>query len=239
MLIPETKLNEIDKYREIVELRYSREANIITYDVKKSPVYAYNANTGTGANGRLDDPVILIAEDDLLEGIMLLSYCSKGSYFVKVPSENPYGELLPVLQETGIAAVTLSTPSIASTFEQTINNQSMMLVLYSSQSVILLAGLVCLILFSAKLYCENYKNRIASCLIEGYSLFSCMKKHLITTVISYVAVVLALRLAGIVTHVTFNYSLLFLTFIGEIIITIIVSRGYTKRNLYQIVKGAE
>lgn len=46
-------------------------------------------------------------------------------------------------------------------------------------------------------------------------------------------------------HVSFifqaslNYLLLLVAFIGELAITLSVSRGYTQNNLYQIVKGAE
>ena len=36
-----------------------------------------------------------------------------------------------------------------------------------------------------------------------------------------------------------NYLLLLAAFVGELMITLIVSRGYTRNNLYQIVKGAE
>lgn len=239
VLLPETKLNETEKYRELIQSWYSQDANFTTYDVKKSPIYTYNANTGTGGNGKLDAPVILIADDSVLDGIMLLSYCSQGSYFLKVPVENPYTELLPILQETGIDATTLSTPSISSAFEETINHQTMMLILYGTQSAMLLAGLICLILFSSKLYCENYKAKIAACLIEGYSLFSCIKKHLIATIVYYGFVVFALRFVSMVMRVTLNYPLLLATFIEELIITISVSRNYTRQNLYQIVKGAE
>lgn len=239
VLIPETKSNETEKYREIVRSWYSQEANFITYDVKKSEIYTYNANTGTGANGRLDAPVVMIADDSTLDGMMLLSYCSKGSYFLKVPGENPYKELLPVLKETGIAAVTLSTPSIASTFEETVSQQTMMLILYGAQSIILLTGLICLILFGVKVYCENYKTKITSCLIEGYSLFSCMRKHLLITIACYGIVVFSLRFISAAMQVTLTYPLLLATLIGELIVTVAVSKNYTRQNLYQIVKGAE
>ena len=36
-----------------------------------------------------------------------------------------------------------------------------------------------------------------------------------------------------------NYLLLLAAFVGELMITLIVSRGYTRNNLYQIVKGSE
>ena len=111
--------------------------------------------------------------------------------------------------------------------------------LYGTQSVVLLIGLICLIIFSAKLYCENYKTKIACCLIEGYSMLRCIRKHLIVTVIYYAVVIAGLRFISTTTQVSLNYLLLLTAFVGELMITLIVSRGYTRNNLYQIVKGAE
>ena len=215
------------------------EANFISYDEAASKIYSYNANTGTGDYGALDEPVILVIDEEQLEGIFVLSYCSKGAYFLKAPGQNAYTELLPILQEAGIASVTLETPSVASTFSETVNHQQQMLMLYGTQSAVLLIGLICLIVFSSKLYCENYKSKIACCLIEGYSMLRCIRKHLIVTVIYYAGVVVVLRFISMSMKVSLNYLLLLAAFAGEVAITLIVSREYTKNNLYQIVKGAE
>lgn len=51
--------------------------------------------------GALDEPVILVIEEEQLEGIFVISYCSKGAYFLNVPTENAYAELLPTLQKQG------------------------------------------------------------------------------------------------------------------------------------------
>lgn len=237
VLLPASRADVEERYREYVKSAYSMEAHFITYDETKSPIYSYNARTGTG--GSLDAPVVFVVREEQLEGIMVLSYCSKGSYILNVPTEKPYDDLLPILDETGIAAVTLETPTVTSTFEEMVNHQSQMLILYGSQSIVLLIGLFCLILFSAKLYCENYKSRIACCLIEGYSILLCIQKHLIITIVYYVIVIAVLRFASIVTQVSLNYTLLLIAFVVELIITMAVSRGYMQRNLYQIVKGAD
>ena len=89
------------------------------------------------------------------------------------------------------------------------------------------------------MYCENYKNKIAAHLIEGYSVLSCMKKHLIITAIYYAVVIVALHFISSSMHVSLNYVLLMVVFIGEIIITLSISQQFTQANLYQIVKGAE
>lgn len=239
VLLPVSREQEKESWREFVQTAYEMEVNFIPYDGTASKIYSYNANTGTGDYGALDEPVILVIEEEQIEGIFVLSYCSKGAYFLNVPTENAYAELLPTLQETGITSVTMETPSVASTFSETVNHQRQMLILYGTQSMVLLIGLVCLIIFSAKLYCENYKTKIACCLIEGYSMLRCIRKHLIVTVLYYAVVVVGLRFISATTQVSLSYLLLLVSFIGELLITLIVSRGYTKNNLYQIVKGAE
>ena len=239
VVLPDAKQYRADAYRERIRQGYGMEASFFIYDSAATQVYSYNASTGTGSYGALDAPVILVVPDERLEGIFIESYCSKGEYFLKVPSDDPYGTLLPVLRETGIAPVTLSTPSVSSSFEETEDHQKFMLSLYGTQSAVLLIGLFCLILFSAKLYCENYRHKIAACLIEGYSLFSCIKTHLIVTVIYYGAAAVVLRFIRGTMHVAMNPLLLPLVFLGEMCVTFAVSRTYTKQNLYQIVKGAE
>lgn len=241
VLIPASKENEQEKenWREYIQASFGMETNFITYDDAGSQIFSYNANAGTGAYGALDAPVILVVEDEQVEGAFVLSYCSQGAYFLKVPGEHAYSELLPILQETGIASVTLNTPSVADTFSKTINHQRQMLILYGTQSVVLLIGLLCLIVFSAKLYCENYKSKIACCLIEGYSILHCIRKHIIITTIYYAVVVACVGFITMTMQLSLNYPLLLVIFIGELAITIMVSRGYSKNNLYQIVKGAE
>lgn len=239
VLLPVSKDGEKEKWREFVQTAYGMKANFIPYDGSNNKVYSYNVNTGTGDHGALDEPVILVIEEEQLEGIFVISYCSKESYILNEPTENAYAELLPTLQETGIASVTLETPPVASNFLETINHQRQMLLLYGTQSAVLLVGLFCLIIFSAKLYCENYKNKIACCLIEGYSMFHCIRKHLIVTVIYYAVVMVSLRFVSMTMQVSLNYLLLLAAFIGELAITLSVSQGYTQNNLYQIVKGAE
>ena len=239
VLIPASKSNVESRYREYVETAYGKQPNFITYDDGNSHIYSYNANIGTGGNGELDSPVILVAGEDDLEGIFVLSYCSSGSYILNVPESDPYQKLLPLLRETGIAPVTLDTPPVSDTFTDTIRQQSSMLVLYGGQSVILLAGLIGLILFSARLFCENYRKRIAASLIEGSTVLSCIRGHLIVTVLYYCTAVIAVSVLSLMMQVTLNQYILIVAFLAEIIITYRICRKNAHQNLYQIVKGAE
>jgi hypothetical protein len=243
ILIPDTKIDEMDKYREDAQTSYSLDTNFIIYDADKADIYSYNAETGTGEYGRIDEPVIRIAGSNWLGdyyGANVSAWCSTGSYFIKTYTDDPYSELLPLLKETGIASVTPRTPYVSSTFDENINNLLPMLRLYGTQSIVLLIGLVSLVLFSTKLYCENYRDRIAYSLIEGYPLPSCIKSHLILIITNYIIVlIIALFIMKKFTGISMNFYILAGAFIGEIIITFILSKKYTRINLYEIVKGAE
>lgn len=239
VLIPASREQEKESWREYVRTAYGMEANFISYDDTVSKIYSYNANTGTGDYGALDKPVIFVVEEEQIQGVLALSYCSKGAYFLNVPSKDAYEELLPILKDTGIDSVTLETPSVTAAFSAAIHHQWQMLALYGIQSAVLFIGLICLIVFSAKLYCENYKRKIASCFIEGYSILRCIQKHLIITVLYYAGAAIALQFISATMQVSLNYFLLLAAFLGEITITLIVSGKYAQSNLYQIVKGAE
>lgn len=239
ILIPASKEQDQNIWRETILTLYGMETNFISYDGDASKIYSYNADTGTGACGALDEPIILIMEEEQIEGAYIFSCCTQGAYFLDISSENAYAELQPILQESGLASIASNFPSVAETFLKAIHQQKRMLILYGTQSVILLMGLTCLIVFGVQLYCENYKSKIACCLIEGYSLLHCIQKHLIITVICYMIVILGLRSITAAMQLSLNDPLLLAIFIAEFILTFVVSLGYSKRNLYQIMKGAE
>jgi len=169
--------------------------NIVLYDDKASDIYSYNASTGLGGNGALPAPILVVNEGDLLDGLFIEACCSQGAYFLYVPTDDPYAELLPILRETGIDAATVSTPTVAATFDKMLHHLTYMLMIWGVQALVLLIGLFCLILFGARLYCDNYRDRIACRLIEGHSLLSCIRTHLVLTVLYYGAVAAGLPLA--------------------------------------------
>lgn len=239
VLIPETKADSVDKYSEFVEVAYSKEANFIFYDGINSDVYSYNAEIGSGSYGAIDQPIIIVIGTEDLEGIFVLSYCSQGSYFIKPRTNDPYTELLPLLKETGLDVVTLQTPYISSNFDDVLNQQFQMLLLYGTQTLILSIGLACLILFSGKLFCENYREKITFSLVEGYSLFSCIVKHLIMITGVYALAMIGTSFVETAMQVSLNNYLILGAFIIEIISAFVICNKYTQVNLYEVLKGAE
>lgn len=238
ILLPKSKEYRRDEVRECgASWGNSGDVNIVLYDDKASDIYSYNASTGLGGNGALPAPILVVKEGDLLDGLFIEAWCSQGAYFLYVPTDDPYAELLPILRETGIDAATVSTPTVAATFDKMLHHLTYMLMIWGVQALVLLIGLFCLILFGARLYCDNYKDRIACRLIEGHSLLSCICTHLVLTVLYYGAVAAGLLLLKLAIEL--DYNILLGTFLAELLITLLACGSIARKNLYQIVKGAE
>lgn len=80
VLLPTSREQEKESWSEFVQTAYGMEANFIPYDGTASKICSYNANTGTGNYGAIDEPVILVIEEEQIEGIFVLSY-----YFLHQP----------------------------------------------------------------------------------------------------------------------------------------------------------
>ncbi len=211
--------------------------NIIQTKFIRPKERPYNASTGLGGNGALPAPILVVKEGDMLDGLFIEAWCSQGAYFLYVPTDDPYAELLPILRETGIDAATVSTPTVAATFDKMLHHLTFMLMIWGVQALVLLIGLFCLILFGARLYCDNYRDRIACRLIEGHSLLSCIRTHLVLTVLYYGAVAAGLLLLKLAIEL--DYNILLGTLLAELLITLLACGSIARKNLYQIVKGAE
>ena len=240
ILIPITKLDEKEKFIEYIELWHGLEVNFIEYDSSRSEIYSYNPGVGSDSLGRLDQPVILMFDKNMERaGLFIESYCSTGSYFLKTYTDDPYQELLPVLEQAGISSVSPRTPYIADRFDEMMAFQLSNFRLYISQSAFFLLGLVSLILFSVDLYCEINKQKIACSLIEGATIMGYMRPHFIAIALTYLITVPLLALSTRVTSITVNYYLLIAALALELVITVAFANGIANKNLYQIVKGAE
>lgn len=238
ILLPKSKEHRMTEVRERgLSWGQFEDVNIVLYDDEVSNIYSYNASTGLGGNGALPAPILVIEEGGLLDGRFIEAWCSQRAYFLYVPVDDPYAELLPILRETGVDAATISTPTVAATFDKMIHHLTYMLMIWGVQAVVLLIGLFCLILFGARLYCDNYRDRIACRLIEGHSLLSCIHGHLLLTVLYYGAVAAGLLLLKLAIEL--DYNILLGAFLSELLITLLACGNVARKNLYQIVKGAE
>lgn len=239
VLVPISKADEKGKYASYVRDGYHAEANFIDYDEEKTQVYSYNAAIGNGAYGEIESPVIIVVKEENLAGVFVLGYCSSGSYFLRASSADPYKELKPVLEKTGIIIVTPQTPYIASNYKLELAQQADMLKLYGFQTLFLSIGTVFLIIFSAMLFCENYRRKIAANLIEGESIWECIKCHMAFKISIYFISVFVAFAVSKATQVGMNYYIIAAMLLADAIATYILCSKITRRNVYQIVKGDE
>ena len=111
--------------------------------------------------------------------------------------------------------------------------------IYGAQTVFLLIGLVSLVVFTASLYCENYKVKIAACMIEGYSLLKCIWGHIFLTLFIYGVSILTLQLIENMFSIRAEILILPLSLLVDIVVTYCLCRRYSRANLYSIMKGAD
>lgn len=239
ILLPADKANEDSYYMEFVKDAYKCTPQIITYDDEKTDVYSYNANTGTGNYGKLESPVIFIWPDEYITGEFVFSYCSKGSYFLKVESLEPYKELFPVLEEFGIEKIVPQTPYILSRFNDVLEQHLQMLVMYGSQAFFLAIAMVSLIFFSGKVYCENYKDVMAYQLIEGFSIQMIIRKHILYILIGYVLAFNILNCIKNIMSISVNQIIIWTFLLFDLVYTFLLCKRFTRRNLNEVIKGAE
>ena len=238
VLIPQEKTERIDVYREWVQTAYSCVPNILIYSGQHSKIYAYNPKVVTN-HGLIDQPIIIVMEDRFLDAAFITSYISQGAYFIKPQTNSPYSELRALFKEAGIDAYTLGLRSVAENYDNVITQQLYMLRIYGAQTVFLLIGLVSLVVFTASLYCENYKVKIAACMIEGYSLLKCIWGHIFLTLFIYGVSILTLQLIENMFSIRAEILILPLSLLVDIVVTYCLCRRYSRANLYSIMKGAD
>lgn len=239
VLLLASKLDKEAKYVQQIGDFYNAKANIIVYDDLATDVYSYNATVGNEAYGKINSPVIIVVSTENLTGEFVLSYCSLDCYLLKTKTDSPYDELKPLLQEMEILKVTPQTPFIASNYRTELAANIENLKTYGTQSVFLSIGIILLVLYTAILYCENYRKKIVCKIIEGFSIFQCVRGHIVFKGAIYVVSVIAVCLAEQLSGVGMNYYIILGTLMLDILITMILCNKINKRNVYAVVKGEE
>lgn len=239
VFLPSDKMSEADYYSNYILNTYHYTPTVMCYDEELTSIYSYNADIGTGDYGKIDAPIIFLIPDEALSGLNIMSYCSKGGYFLNVDTTDPYSELFPILKECSLEKIIPQTPYMASAFNDAINHQLQMLSIYGSQTLFISIAMIILIFFSGKVFCENHKDMIAYKLIEGFSIFSIIRNHIIYILIGYICSLIIWILLEGVTGVTINQIIILGFLIFDLTYTIFVCVRFSRRNIHEIIKGAE
>lgn len=240
ILVPKERIERKDVYIRLMPLWYNSEANVLLYDGASSNIFSYSAEASAN-NGLIDMPIIIVADEQHLNGYSVSAYISQGAYFIKPKTASLYTELYPLLKETGISANTQEVRNVADNFTRAIEHNLSMLRIYGTQTAFLAISLFAMVLFTAKLYCENYRIKIASRMIEGYSLQSCITGHIVLTLFVYGISMLVLLILTRVADFGIKSEPMILpcTLLLDLFVTYILCRRYSTSNLYSIMKGAD
>ena len=240
VLVPKERIERKDVYLRLMPLWYNSEANVLLYDGASSNIFSYSAEASAN-NGLIDMPIIIVADEQHLDGYSVSAYISQGAYFIKPKTTSPYTELYPLFKETGISDNTQEVRYVADNFTRAIEHNLSMLRIYGTQTVFLTISLFAMVLFSAKLYCENYRIKIASRMIEGYSLQSCITGHIVLTLFVYGISMSALLILTRVADLGIKSEPMILpcTLLLDLFVTYRLCRRYSTSNLYSIMKGAD
>lgn len=238
ILIPESKKNRADEYTEKAQLWFSSDAEILFYDDKASEIYSYNASVISEKHGTISSPIIIVANDAVLTPQYTTSCFTQASYFIRPHTDDAYTELAPLLRELDLESTIPALTYVSDGFREAFNHSLQMLILYGTQSLMLLLGLICLIVFSAKTFCENYRLKIAICLIEGFSAMHCCKRHVFINTGTYLVSLLFIAAASLLTQIAFSFTLLIIAFMLDQLLTVFLCGKFSAGKLYSVVKGA-
>lgn len=114
-----------------------------------------------------------------------------------------------------------------------------MLLLYGSQTLILTIGLICIIIYSSRLYFENYRHKVATCICEGYSLTKCVQSHIVFIFAVYALGAIGIYIMGKIMNVSINLWLIVVALVVDLICTLGICRKYATKNIHEVMKGAE
>ncbi len=238
VLIPLSKKDSENALKERYLMAYKTDINIIYYDESISKIYSYNASALATSDGEIKSPVVVLADEKIINETFIYTFITNGYYFFKATTSDPTAEFKPLLEELGISETTLKLNYVSDNFKEEMTQWLSMLKLYATQSALLLLGMLTVILFTSKLYCENYKNRISIYLMEGKSLLFCIRNHIAFTLLSYVFCIAVLHF-GITISISFNYNIMIFMILSELIIILLSCRKFVTANLSEILKGAD
>lgn len=240
LFIPEEKKTLAKIYGDKVQAWHSRPVNVIIYDGSSSEVCSFNPRANAGI-GIIDKPIIVLLEIDDLTAGEVFAYISQGEYFIMPHTDDPQSEIYPLLESIGISNTSPELCKVSDNYNLAIQSELHMLSVYGTQAAFLLICLFSLIVFTASLYCDNYRVRIAACIIEGYSLFQCIKGHLMVMLFTYLISLIVLGFMSIAGIFSISKEILLLpvTLLIDVMLTILLCKYYSTKNLYSVMKGAD
>lgn len=201
--------------------------NIVLYDDKKSDIYSFNSFI-IEDNGRLQSPIIEIWNKKYLVSQV-------GNYFGRnYIIEAKLDELMPYLKETGLENVIINTPLVSDDFLQHLSNLKFGLITTLINIVINLVGLVALITYIAKVFCETNRKKIAVMRMNGFYFSEIYRKYLWLQILSNTILI-------VFSRIMFNINILIFIVLAliELILFLVVAKYYEGKKIIETIKEGD
>ena len=214
--------------------------NFITYS-KNSKFFTFNNGTCIDSNGYCSNVVLEVfdpelyytAESSKTFAALMSSYYSNSMFFKydNTSELTAYEQILPVLEETGIDGITVTSVPVRIQFAKSLNMLRNSLIYLVIQSLIFLCSFIILLVYSTELYYQNNAKDIALKNITGYSFTELFGKRMLLK-----TVILPIML---VTGLFFRISPLIALFcmILEIAVFAVLIRNSSSANIVGTLKG--
>ena len=214
--------------------------NYITYSAE-SRFFTFNNETCVDYNGYCNNVVLEVFDPELYYknestktfAALMSSYYSNSMFFRydKSDSAAAYEQIIPILEETGIDRITVTSIPVSTQFTKSLNSLRNSLIYLVIQSFIFICAFIILLIYSTELYYQNNAKDIALKNITGYSFTELFgKRMLIKTLILPIL---------LITGIFFRISpiIAFSCMIMEIAVFAFLIKNNSSENIVDTLKG--
>ena len=231
ILIPEDSREHeqeiIDKYtysyginRDDIRTKYYRE---------NEEIHTFNPYSGREDGGIIFNPIIEIYNNNYLPNQML-NYVAGQYYLLKVNSNDPYNEILPILKECKLDGIILYTTNISNVFDNSVAHIKEQLNSDIFQALLYLVSLILVVLYYCIMYFEIFGTKIVYKKINGYNNIEIHIVHLVLLCIQSISCVLIGNLF------TVNKSVILVILILELLVFAFNIRKLEENYILRVMK---
>ncbi len=234
LLIPENQMTNEQSIIDSYVFSYDIDENEINciYYKQNEEIYTFNPYSGRENGGIVYNPIIEIYNKEYLRNQML-NYVSGQYYLLKIDSQDPYTELLPILKECRIDGIILYTTNISNVFDNSIANIKERLNSDILKAILYLISITLLILYNCTVYFQIYGKKIVYKRLSGFSFIEIHIVHLILLIVQYMAFAL------VSDAISVNIGVIVCVLIFEICIFVYNIYKSQKKYVLTVIKGGE
>lgn len=143
------------------------EFNVIFYG-ENQIIRSFNPYVGMNNNGMIENPIIEIYDSEIRYGQML-NYVTGGSLMVHLEGNDPYEELLPLLQKHGLDNILVETEKISNVYDNSIASIAKLVKRELMELFAYIVAMFFIIYYGCQKFFYANQEKIVTKLIKGYS----------------------------------------------------------------------